>query len=351
MTHETTQAMPEQVPEGVSGGPHPAISVTMAAFNVEPYVAACLDSLLAQEWTDFELIIVDDASTDGTAEILNDYASRDPHIRLFLKEQNEGLAVARNLGIAEARGDWVTFLDADDLYSPEMLGCVLGAGRAQNADMVLWDYVVFTDVAEIAATSAEPSALASLDPADRRALLDRPAFAWTRLVRRDALERLQIAFPRGLTYQDVPVHWKLITQLDRIALVPRRFAYYRQQPQATTAGKGMKRADYFTVLDLVEAYLQESGLFDTYADTLTARQLNAWYGVHDVIAPEHRARVKAMIAERFTDRHRAYLAAGKPLRWQAWAFHRALDGDRFAAFRLAARSTARSLYRRLKFRG
>lgn len=329
----------------------PSISVTMAAFNVAPYVAACLDSLLAQDWTDFELIIVDDASSDGTREILSDYAARDPRIRLILQDQNQGLAVARNLGIAEARGDWVTFLDADDLYSPEMLRRAIEVGRGQNVDMVLWDYVVFTNEAEIAAKSREPSALARIDSGDRRALLDRPAFACTRLVHRDALKRLEITFPRGLTYQDVPVHWKLITRLDRIAVVPHRLAYYRQQPQATTAGKGMKRADYFTVLDLVEAYLHESGLFDTYADTLTARQLNAWHGVHDVIAPEHRAQVKAMIADRFTDRHRAYLNAGKPLRWQARAFYRALDGNRFAAFRLAARSTARSLYRRLKSRG
>lgn len=342
MNDGTMTSMPNQTP---------AISVTMAAFNVAPYAAACLDSLLAQDWADFELIIVDDASTDRTREILRDYAARDPRIRLFLKDQNQGLAVARNLGIAEARSEWVTFLDADDLYSPDMLRLAIETARARNAEIVLWDYIVFSDEAEIAAKAREPSALAALDPSDRPALLDRPAFAWTRLVHRDALKRLEIAFPPGLTYQDVPVHWKLVTQLDRIALVPRRFAYYRQQPQATTAGKGMKRADYFTVLDLVEAYLQESGLFDTYADTLTARQLNAWHGVHDVIAPEHRARVKEMIAERLTDRHRAYLAAGKPLRWQARAFYCALDGDRFAAFRLAARSTARSFYRRAKFRG
>jgi len=329
----------------------PAISVTLAAFNVAPYVSACLDSILAQDWADFELIIVDDASTDATREILQDYAARDPRIRLFLKEQNEGLAVARNLGIAEARGEWVTFLDADDLYSPDMLRRAIETARARTAEMVLWDYVVFSDEAEIAAKAREPSALAALDPSDRPALLDRPAFAWTRLVHRDALKRLEIAFPPGLTYQDEPVHWKLISELDRIALVPQRLAYYRQQPQATTAGKGMKRADFFTVLDLAEACLRESGLLDTYADNLTARQLNAWHGVYDVIATEHRARVKEMIAERFTDRHRAYLAAGKPLRWQARAFYRARDGDRFAAFRLAAHSAARSLYRRAKFRG
>ena len=334
-----------------SSGTTPAISVTMAAFNVAPYVAACLDSLLAQDWTDFELIVVDDASTDGTREILEAYSRQDPRIRLIVQPRNAGLAVARNLGIAEARGEWVTFLDADDLYHPQMLRAALEAGQAAGAEMVLWDYVVFADEPEIEAKAALPSDLIGIDPLDRKVLLDRPAFAWTRLVRRGALARLGIAFPPGLTYQDVPVHWRLVTRLDRIALVPRRLAYYRQQPQATTAGKGMKRADYFTVLDLVEAFLAESGQFDTYADTLTARQLNAWHGVHDVIAPEHKDRVAAMIRDRFGDRHRAYLASGKPLRWQARAFYSALAGSRIAALKLALRSTARSVYRRLKARG
>lgn len=329
----------------------PAISVTMAAFNVAPYLAACLDSLRAQDLTDFELIIVDDASSDGTRDILRDYAARDPRIRLFLQEHNQGLAVARNLGIAQARGDWVTFLDADDLFAPDMLRRAVEAARAQNADMVMWDYVVFTNPAEIAAKRVEPSTLAHLDPTDKLALLDRPAFAWTRLVHRDALSRLQIAFPPGLTYQDVLVHWKLVIQLDRIALVPKRLAYYRQQPQATTAGTSMRRADYFIALDLVSDYLVERGLFDTYSDALTARQLNAWHGVHDVVAPQHRKQVENMIAERLTDRHRAYLGSSKPLRWQSRAFFRALDGNWGAAFRLAARSAARSVYRRLRPRG
>ena len=329
----------------------PAISVTMAAFNVEPYVAACLDSLLAQDWTDFELIIVDDASTDGTGKVLQDYAARDPRIRLFMGDENHGLAVARNLAVSRACGEWVTFMDADDLYSPDMLRLAIEAARNQNAEMVMWDYVVFSDEGEIAEKSGEPSILNSLDPTDRLVLLDLPAFAWTRLVHRDALKRLEIVFPPGLTYQDVPVHWQLVTQLDRIALVPRRLAYYRQQRQATTAGRGIKRADYFTVLDLVEAYLEESGLLDHYADALSARQLNAWHGVYDVIAPEHRERVKRMISDRFTDRHRKYLASGKPLRWQARAFHRAFEGDRLAVLLLTAWSATRSIYRGMKSRG
>ncbi|MBB3034384.1 glycosyltransferase family 2 protein [Alteriqipengyuania lutimaris] len=325
----------------------PAISVTMAAYNVAPFVGECLDSVLGQEFADFELIIVDDASQDGTFAILQDYAERDPRIRLLRQERNQGLSVARNIGIAQARGEWVTFLDADDLFSPAMLRRAIEKGRQADAQMVLWDYAAFTDQARIAGLAAKPSSLIASGGDDRVALLDRPAFAWTRMVRRDALERLDIAFAPGLTYQDVPVHWQLVTQLDTIAVVPERLAFYRQQPAATTAGKGIKRADYFHVLDLVEQYLIEAHLLETYADVLTGLQLNAWHGVYDVVAPKHRMKVRAMIDERFEDRHRAYLAAGKPLRWQARAFFRAREGNVVAASALAARNMARALYRRL----
>jgi glycosyltransferase involved in cell wall biosynthesis len=347
-TREVSVPCADQYDHGLT---RPTISVTMAAYNVAPFVAASLDSILAQEWTDFELIVVDDSSTDSTREILQNYAARDSRIRLFLKDRNEGLSVARNLALAQARGDWVAFLDADDLYSPDMLRLAIEAGRAQSAEMVLWDYIAFSDEREIGTKSALPSSLAQIVGSDRLALLNRPAFAWTRLVRRDVLARLQINFPPGLTYQDVLVHWQLITQLDRVALVPKRLAYYRQQPQATTAGNGMRRADYFIVLDMAAVFLRDTGLFDTFEDILTARELNAWHGVYDVVAEEHRSRVDEMIAERFGDRHRAYLAAKRPLRWQARAFYAARDGDRFSALRLWLRSTARSCYRCMKARG
>lgn len=326
----------------------PSISVTMAAFNVEAYIEECLDSVLNQSFRDFEFIIVDDASTDRTRKILEIYKARDPRIRLILKDRNEGLAVARNDAIAAAQGKYVAFLDADDLFHPDMLKLAFDAAEAADAEMVLWDYVVFRDEAEIGARQAQASELARISPADKIALLDRPAFAWTRLVRLDVVKRLEINFPKGRTYQDVPVHWRLVTRLDRIFLLPHRLSFYRQRPEATTAGKGLKRADYLIVLDQVEADLQVAGLFDVYADTFTARQLNVFYGVHDVVSAEHSATVMRMIEERLCDRHWAYLAAGKPLRWQARAFFRSMRGNQFAKLSLAARSGARRLYRAVR---
>ena len=326
----------------------PLVSMTLAACNVEPFLNDCLESILAQTYTNFELIVVDDASRDGTRDILHRHAARDSRIRLILKERNEGLAVARNEGIAAARGEFVTFLDADDLYAPELLETAVAAALREKADLVIWDYVVFEDPAAIVSRRVEPSGLRCVVPGDRRALLARPAFAWTKLVRRDVLQRLAIVFPPGLTYQDVPVHWRLVTQVERIALVPRRLAFYRQQPEATTAGKGMRRADYFVVLDLVQEYLENSGMPEEYADALVRTQLNAWHGVYDVVHKEHRAAVLAMIRERFSPAHAAYVESRKPLRWRARRFYRALAGDVIASALLAIWSVARAALRAMR---
>lgn len=326
----------------------PAITVTLAAYNAAPFVADCLDSILAQSHIDFELVIVDDASTDRTRAILQNYAARDGRIRLILKDQNAGLAVARNDAISVARGKWVTFLDADDLFHPDMLRKAYEIGERRQADVVLWDYLVFSETVQIPQAQTKPSDLDRIDPTDRLVLLNRPAFAWTRLVRRDILTRLDIRFAEGLTYQDVPVHWRLLTQVNSIALIPQRLAWYRQHPSATTANKGLKRADYFIVLDQVEDFLRDSGLFETYSDTLTAQQLNAYYGVHDVISPEFHPKVICMIEERLTERHRDYLRSDKPMRWQARAFFRALEGNAIAGGLLAARNAIRLVYRTVR---
>lgn len=94
------------------------ISVILPAYNVEPYLPGCLDSLLAQENGNLEIIVVDDGSRDRTAEIAREYAERDPRIRWYTRE-NGGIGAARNTGIEHATGEWLAFIDADDQVTPD----------------------------------------------------------------------------------------------------------------------------------------------------------------------------------------------------------------------------------------
>ena len=96
------------------------VSVIMPAYNVTPYIGAAIDSVVAQTMPDWELLIVDDGSTDGTAAIVQAYAAKDPRIRL-LTQTNGGISVARNHALRRATGDFFAILDSDDLWEPRYL--------------------------------------------------------------------------------------------------------------------------------------------------------------------------------------------------------------------------------------
>lgn len=99
---------------------NPAISVIVPVFNVEKYIDKCINSILEQEFTDFELIIVDDGSTDSSGEICDKYAEIDNRIKVIHKK-NEGVSIARNIGIELSQGEWIYFVDSDDWIDFDLL--------------------------------------------------------------------------------------------------------------------------------------------------------------------------------------------------------------------------------------
>ena len=96
------------------------VSVIVPVFNVKDYVAEALESVLSQTHTNLELIVVDDGSTDGSGEICDDFASRDPRVKVFHQE-NSGISTARNTGLDHAHGEVIAFLDPDDAFCDDMI--------------------------------------------------------------------------------------------------------------------------------------------------------------------------------------------------------------------------------------
>lgn len=113
---------------------NPKVSVIVPVYNVEKYLRRCVDSILSQTFTDFELLLVDDGSKDKSAVICDGYAAEDHRVRVFHKE-NGGVSSARNLGIEEARGEWISFVDADDWINSDYFENLLKA--VKNSDMVI----------------------------------------------------------------------------------------------------------------------------------------------------------------------------------------------------------------------
>ena len=115
------------------------VSVIVPVYQVEAYLPACLDSILAQTFADFELILVDDGTRDGCPAIMEAYAARDARIRILHKE-NGGLSSARNAGLDVARGEYVAFVDSDDTVEPTLLADTVRAADETGAEQVLFNY-------------------------------------------------------------------------------------------------------------------------------------------------------------------------------------------------------------------
>ena len=118
------------------------ISIVIPVYNTETYLPACLDSILSQDFTDFEVLLVDDGSKDGSGAICDAYAGKDRRVRVFHQE-NGGVSSARNLALEQAGGDWICFIDSDDRLVPGGLQALAGCVSDQ-VDLVMADFIETT---------------------------------------------------------------------------------------------------------------------------------------------------------------------------------------------------------------
>lgn len=117
----------------------PLLSIIVPVYDVERYLPKCMDSILAQTFTDFELILVDDGSPDNCPALCDAAAAKDARIRV-IHQKNGGLSAARNAGLDAARGAWIGFVDSDDYIAPEMYEALYHAVQSTGADLALCDY-------------------------------------------------------------------------------------------------------------------------------------------------------------------------------------------------------------------
>lgn len=118
------------------------ISVIVPVYNVEEYLCKCLDSLLSQTFRNLEILLIDDGSTDRSGEICDRYANADSRIKVFHKE-NGGVSSARNMGLDNAKGEWITFVDADDWIDANMYENLCNEAIKSQSDIVLCDFYLY----------------------------------------------------------------------------------------------------------------------------------------------------------------------------------------------------------------
>lgn len=180
------------------------LSILIPVYNTGEYLRACLDSVLAQTLEEWELILIDDGSRDSSGAICDEYAAKDDRVRVVHKE-NEGVSVARNLGLSLAQGEYVGFVDSDDRVEPEMFEALYAAARQSGADIAMCDAVtVYGDGrTEVDTIPQLPSSGWNAKERWTPDLLMRIAgVVWRCIYRRELLERHRIRFPEGLRFSE-----------------------------------------------------------------------------------------------------------------------------------------------------
>ena len=212
----------------------PGISVIMPAYNSEQFIQRSINCVRQQSYSDWELIIVDDGSTDSTGKICDEYALTDSRIKVFHKN-NGGVASARQLGLDNATGEYTIHFDADDEATPEMLGAMYETAKCENADVVVADFyerwadgrVFYEDQYFSIEKSSELI----------NAILTGYRFGslWNKMIRRSALVDLNVSFDPDINYcEDVLLEAKLLKD-DKLKVVYHKGAYYtycRENPNS-----------------------------------------------------------------------------------------------------------------------
>ena len=208
-----------------------AISVIVPIYRVEKYLPACIDSILNQTFTDFELILVDDGSPDRCPEICDETAKRDARVRV-IHQANAGLSAARNAGIEAAHGAWLSFVDSDDYIAPHFCEKLYQTAQRTNADCVMCSVQNVDEsgklidsalmrVADEVKTGQE--VLRKIGRDDVTPYLT----AWNKLYRRKLFNTLR--YPAGRQNEDVFVFAELFCQVQRAVCVAEPLYFYRKR--------------------------------------------------------------------------------------------------------------------------
>ena len=191
----------------------PLVSVVVPVYHVEPYLRCCLDSLCKQSLSDIEVILVDDASPDNCGDICEEYAANHAHFKVFHQPENRGLSAARNLGIKNATGHYLMFVDGDDWVHEDFCKAAYECAEKNQVDLVMFNY---TRVEYGNATNGSPAkffrsfseGIKTKEESLDMMLADGGNAAWNKLYRKELFE--DISYPEGFLYEDTGATYKLV---------------------------------------------------------------------------------------------------------------------------------------------
>lgn len=238
-------------------------SVVVPVYNVEEYLEKCVDSILAQSCKDYELILVDDGSTDCSGELC-DTISAKCGCRV-IHQANGGLGAARNTGIEAARGEYMIFVDSDDYVSPELLSGIEQAMKDHPADIYTFGFTATDGVKDLGVfLDALPERTPIRLETCPELLLALPN-AWCRATRRELFLSSGIRFPSRVWYEDIRTTMKLFALAESIVYLPEPWYYYLQREGSITRNSNLHRnREIIDAFEDLLGWYRRQGLFEKY---------------------------------------------------------------------------------------
>lgn len=259
----------------------PVISVIIPVYKVEPFLRECVDSVCVQTMKDLEIILVDDGSPDDCGRICDEYAARDPRIRVIHKE-NGGLSSARNAGLEIARGEYIGFVDSDDWIEPDMYEVLYRDIRAENAGIAVCGWYRHTHNRVSIEHKMGQYFVLDTKEAVEKTLKQRNIgyVVWNKLYRKDVFHAIR--FPEGRIYEDsfVILHLMYASEKTVIRLTP-KYHYRHREGSITRSEYSEAKKDFLEGNRINLQFIQET--FPDLEAIAWCRYLWAHFGVLDML--------------------------------------------------------------------
>lgn len=238
----------------------PQISVIVPVYKVEQYLHRCVDSILAQTYPDFELILVDDGSPDRSPVICDEYAKKDQRV-VVIHQANGGLSAARNAGIdwafANSDSQWFTFIDSDDWIHPEYLARLLKGAQDHGVSISIGAYATVKDDHEVPTSTISDAECWATEEFFTEHNIN-ATIACAKLYRKECFE--QIRYPLGKLHEDEFTTYKILFQHSKIAAISTPLYYYFQNEQGIVNSTWtMKRMVVYDALEEQISFFKETG--------------------------------------------------------------------------------------------
>lgn len=217
------------------------ISVIIPIYNVEQYIHECMNSVMNQTYTNLEIILVDDGSTDNCPAICDEYAMKDSRIKVIHKE-NGGLSDARNAGLEIATGKYIGYVDSDDYIALDMYECLYKACEENDAEIAVCRFHTFTDQVQLSENVVNRNKVYS-NQEILSAYIDETVeelitpSAWSKLYRKDCIQGLE--FPKGKLCEDIVYTTKAFYNAAKVIYVGRELYFYRNRPGSIMTDKSV----------------------------------------------------------------------------------------------------------------